>query len=39
VYLTALHWAAKRGELEIAKVLIKFGSDLNSKDLVNLYIF
>jgi hypothetical protein len=35
VYLTGLHWAAKRGFKPIVEVLIAKGSNLESKDLVN----
>ncbi|EGR33296.1 hypothetical protein IMG5_056750 [Ichthyophthirius multifiliis] len=34
VYLTALHWAAKRGNSQISEVLIKYGADVNSRDII-----
>lgn len=30
--MTALHWAARRGRLEIGEALIKHGADVNKKD-------
>lgn len=30
--MTALHWAARRGRLEIGEALIKYGADVNKKD-------
>lgn len=39
VYMTALHWAAKRNEYEIAEKLITYGADVNAKDIVNTIFF
>ncbi|KAM3145671.1 SMC5-SMC6 complex localization factor protein 1 [Paramecium bursaria] len=33
-HLSGLHWAAKRGFVEIAKLLIQFNADVDSKDFV-----
>ena len=33
-HLSGLHWAAKRGFIEIAKLLIQFNADVDSKDFV-----
>ena len=32
--MTAIHWAAKRGHLQILALLINSGADVNAKDLV-----
>lgn len=34
--MTALHWAAKRGNLEILKILIEAGADIDARDIVIL---
>ncbi|KAL4508518.1 hypothetical protein ABPG72_003822 [Tetrahymena utriculariae] len=34
-YLTALHWASKRGNLKLAQFLIQKGADVNATDIVN----
>lgn len=39
--MTGLHWAAKRGSVNIVKLLISYNSDVDAKDLVDrtaLYI-
>lgn len=34
--MTALHWAAKRGNLEILEILIEAGADIDARDIVIL---
>ncbi|KAL4477297.1 hypothetical protein ABPG73_003423 [Tetrahymena malaccensis] len=34
VYMTALHWACKRGHCQVAGMLIKQGADVDAKDLI-----
>lgn len=39
--LTGLHWAVKRQNSKIVKLLLKYGSNVDAKDLINrtsLYI-
>jgi hypothetical protein len=36
--LTALHWAAREGRCKILKLLIKRGSDINSRDNVSMAV-
>ncbi len=31
--MTGLHWAARRGHLELVKILIKYNSDINALDI------
>lgn len=33
-YLTALHWAAKRGYFALAKLLLQSGADPDAKDII-----
>ena len=37
--MTPLHWATRRGHLDCAIFLLKCGSDINAKDIVNIVIF
>lgn len=32
--MTALHWAAKRGDAELATLLLDHGADVDAKDIV-----
>ncbi|EAS03144.2 ankyrin domain protein (macronuclear) [Tetrahymena thermophila SB210] len=34
VYMTALHWACKRGHCQVARMLIQQGADVDAKDLI-----
>lgn len=32
--MTALHWAAKRGDVELANAILEYGADVDAKDIV-----
>lgn len=34
VFMTGLHWAAKRGHLDIVRILLQHGADVDSKDII-----
>ena len=39
MFLTALHWAVKRGNEAAARILISFGANFEAKDIVNITRF
>ena len=36
--MTALHWAAKRGDDELAHLILRYGADVDAKDIVRLVL-
>ena len=34
IYMTALHWSCKRGNIEISKILIEHKCDIDSEDMI-----